>query len=155
VRLPLVAAPQELSPGSSSPVSSLPAHEGLDVLIADDNTDFADSLASLLRLHGHRVRIVHDGIAAVHAVTEQVPDAAFIDIGMPRLNGYEVARRLRSRRETEAVPLVAITGWGQEADRQRVREAGYDQHWVKPVDVQRVLQLLEGLRVVRETVARP
>jgi signal transduction histidine kinase/ActR/RegA family two-component response regulator len=155
VRLPLIAAPREAAASAAAPSSPAAVGDGLDVLIADDNTDFAESLAGLMRMHGHRVRVVHDGLAAVQAAVERAPDAAFIDIGMPGLNGYEVARRLRARRETEAVPLVAVTGWGQEADRQRVREAGYDHHWVKPVDVQRVLGLLETLRLGRLTVTRP
>ena len=102
------------------------------IVVADDNEDSAESFAMLLSFSGHEVRIVHDGAAALDAVRDFRPDFAFLDIGMPKLNGYDVARRLRM--EAARCVLVAVTGWGQEEDRMRAREAGFDRHLVKPVD---------------------
>jgi CheY-like chemotaxis protein len=104
------------------------------VLVVDDNVDAAESLAVLLRLEGHEVRVAHDGPAALAAVEADPPDLVFLDIGMPVMNGYDVARRLRRRPGLGGLVLVAVTGWGQEEDRRRSREAGFDHHLVKPVE---------------------
>ncbi len=104
------------------------------ILLADDNTDFANSLAALLAARGHDVRVAHDGAEALATAARFSPDFAFLDIGMPKVHGYEVARRLRELPATAECVLVAVTGWGQEDDRQRAREAGFDRHLVKPVD---------------------
>jgi len=88
------------------------------------------------------VRVVHDGMAAYEAAVEEHPDIAFLDIGMPALNGYELARKLRSESSEADLTLVAITGWGQESDRLHARQAGFDHHLVKPVEFERVLDLL-------------
>jgi PAS domain S-box-containing protein len=115
------------------------------VLIADDNQDAAESLAVLLRLKGHDVAVVNDGEAALRADDEQQPDVVLLDIGMPLLDGYEVARQIRSRPEARGVLLIAITGWGQEKDRRESLRAGFDHHLTKPVDPEVVAQLIKPL----------
>jgi signal transduction histidine kinase len=132
VRLPLSHARFEQTArreGASGPLG--PSRR---VLIADDNVDFATSLGALLAGRGHDVRVVNDGAHAFAMAVEFTPDIAFVDIGMPRINGYEVARRMRADPTTAACVLVAVTGWGQDSDRERAREAGFDRHLVKPVD---------------------
>ena len=104
------------------------------VLVVDDNADAAGMLDLLLRSLGHETRVVHDGIAALRAAEEFRPDIVLLDIGMPGIDGYEVARRLRGLSNVRRMRIVAVTGWGQEADRQRSRDAGFDLHLVKPVD---------------------
>jgi PAS domain S-box-containing protein len=116
------------------------------ILVADDNRDAADSLALLLRLAGHEVHAVHDGQEALEAVGWFRPDVALLDIGMPKLNGYEVARRIRGHAAGQQMVLVAITGWGQEEDKRRAAEAGFDHHLTKPVDPAALERLLSGLR---------
>jgi len=102
------------------------------------------------------VRIVHDGRAALEAATADPPDVALFDIGMPLLNGYDLARRLRADPATRALPMVAITGWGQQTDRERARDAGFDRHLVKPVDPGELVELLRSLgeRAAGRVVAR-
>ena len=112
------------------------------LLIADDNGDTAESLAALLRLDGHEVTVVHDGEQALEAIGRLRPDIALLDIGMPNISGYEVARRLRQSVPTAAVRLIAITGWGQERDKARAFEAGFDDHLTKPVEPDALIELL-------------
>jgi two-component system, sensor histidine kinase len=104
------------------------------VLLADDNEDFVNSLGQILSARGHEVRIAYDGERAIRDALEFQPDIAFLDIGMPKVHGYDVARRLRADPATAACLLVAVTGWGQESDRALARDAGFDRHLVKPVD---------------------
>jgi PAS domain S-box-containing protein len=104
------------------------------VLVTDDNVDAAESLGALLEILGHDVRTVHDGEAALELAESFRPDLILLDIGMPGLNGYEVCRRIRSRPWGREVFVVALTGWGQEEDRRRSRESGFDHHLVKPLD---------------------
>jgi len=104
------------------------------ILLADDNVDFVTSLGEILQARGHEVRIARDGVEALAAAEEFVPEVAFVDIGMPKVHGYEVARRLRAAPATSGALLVAVSGWGQENDRKRAREAGFDRHLVKPVE---------------------
>jgi CheY-like chemotaxis protein len=112
------------------------------ILIVDDNVDAAATLHMLLQSLGHETRMAHDGMRALKLAGEFNPDIVLLDIGMPGLDGYEVARRLRGLKRDKPFRIVAITGWGQEADRQRSREAGFDLHLVKPVDPQDLLQAL-------------
>jgi CheY-like chemotaxis protein len=114
------------------------------VLLADDNADFVDSLGQLLSARGHNVRIAYDGAEAISAAREFRPELAFLDIGMPKVHGYEVARRMRAEPGTARCMLVAVTGWGQESDRAQAREAGFDRHLVKPVDPTEIEAILEG-----------
>jgi signal transduction histidine kinase/ActR/RegA family two-component response regulator len=112
------------------------------VLVADDHTDAAESLASWLRMSGHEVVVANDGVEALASVASFRPDVALLDIGMPGLNGYDVARRLRQEPEGRAVWLVALTGWGQEGDKGRAYEAGFDVHLTKPIDPEIIGALL-------------
>jgi len=114
------------------------------VLVVDDNQDFANSLASVLQSMGHEVRVEHDGEAGLAAAQAFRPEVAFLDIGMPKLNGYDLAARLRAHPVTAPTTLVAVTGWGQATDLQRARDAGFDEHMVKPVEMDRLEALLRG-----------
>jgi two-component system CheB/CheR fusion protein len=111
------------------------------ILVADDNRDAADSLQRVLALFGHEVRVAYDGATAVRIGGEFRPRVAILDIGMPGTDGYEVARALRTR-QGEPMTIVALTGWGQDADRRRAAEAGFDHHLIKPVDPQMLNALL-------------
>ena len=112
------------------------------ILLADDNADFAQSLAQLLSSRGHDVRVAYDGQEAIEAARAFQPQVAFLDIGMPKVHGYDVARRMRQDAPTARCVLVAVTGWGQEGDRQRAREAGFDRHLTKPVDPREIESIL-------------
>lgn len=103
------------------------------ILVADDNRDAAESLAMLLTLDGHQVEVASNGAEAIDMFQRSQPGIAILDIGMPGLNGYEVARRIR-KAATGAVLLIAVTGWGQDADRARAAESGFDHHFTKPVE---------------------
>jgi CheY-like chemotaxis protein len=132
VRLPLsTGKPGEPAEPGHEPET---ARRAKRILLADDNVDFANSLATLLSARGHEVHVVHDGAAALLEAERFAPDIAFVDIGMPKVQGYEVARRLRALPMTASCVLVAVTGWGHDNDRRRAREAGFDRHLVKPVD---------------------
>jgi len=113
------------------------------IMLVDDNVDFVTTMATLLESQGHDVRIAHDGFAAQKIAREFLPQIAFLDIGMPGMNGYDLARHLRKIPETAAITLVAITGWGQEKDRQLSRDAGFNHHLVKPVDLTQVLAVID------------
>jgi CheY-like chemotaxis protein len=115
---------------------------GRRVLIADDNHDAAVTLSLLLQAMGHETRIAHDGLEAVQTAEDFRPEVILLDIGMPKLDGYEAARRIAKRAWAHSIRIIAVTGWGQEADRQRAREAGFHQHLVKPVDPRALSQLL-------------
>jgi len=121
--------------------STAAAQQSLRVLVADDNNDALESLALLLEVCGHEARRASDGAEALHAAAEWRPDVVLLDIGMPVLDGYEVARRIRSERWGEQMFLVAISGWGQSEDRKRATEAGFDLHFRKPIG----LPVLEGV----------
>ena len=112
------------------------------VLVVDDNVDAATMLEMLLRSLGHETRVAHDGISALRAAEEFRPDVVLLDIGMPGIDGYEVARRLRGLANMRRMRIVAVTGWGQEADRKRSEEAGFDLHLVKPVDASELANAL-------------
>jgi CheY-like chemotaxis protein len=140
VRLPLIQPPQEPPPKVDGP--GVKALTGCRILVVDDNEDSADSLGELLRLKGNDVRIAHDGLAAVNAAEAFRPELVLLDIGQPGLNGYDVARRIRQQPWGRDVILVALTGWGQDEDRRRSLEAGFDFHTVKPVELAALEQLL-------------
>ena len=139
VRLPLNDAPS-LKPAE---LGSQPAATAARrVMVADDNKDAADSLAMLLELAGHEVRVARGGRAALSLAQTFRPDVALVDIGMPDLNGYDVARQLRRERWGTGIYLVALTGWGRDDDRQQAKEVGFDRHMTKPVDPDEVDKLL-------------
>ena len=148
VRLPLAGALPEHTPAHSPSTADTAAAGGgsnLRILVADDNKDAAETLAALLEVFGHTVRQVHDGEAAVAAVQEFDPQLVLLDIGMPKLNGYECCRQIRALPRGDARTLVAITGWGQPDDRRKSTEAGFDQHLVKPVDPEELADLVSKL----------
>ena len=143
VRLPVsTQAPRAAPPAAAGPVRAA----GRRVLIVDDSEDGAESLAMLLEFGGHETYKAHDGLAALEAVERLRPDAVLLDIGLPRLNGYEVCRRIRQASWGKRMTLVALTGWGQDEDRDRSRDAGFDAHMVKPVDFDALLALLAAVR---------
>jgi CheY-like chemotaxis protein len=112
------------------------------VLLVDDNTDACDSLAELLRECGHDVRVAHDGSAALRDAPGFQPDVIVLDIGLPGMDGYEVARRLRGEPRLSGAILVALTGYGEERHRRRAEESGFDHHMTKPVDLEKLTALL-------------
>jgi len=148
--LPVAAEPASAAaPASafaSQPVNGEPA---LSVLLADDNVDFSHSFGTMLELMGHRVERVHDGLAAVAAIVGSPPDIAFVDIGMPSLDGVETVRRVRGQGNTQDVVLVAVTGRGGAEDRARAAEAGFDRYLVKPFAMQDVRDALAAAQAVR------
>jgi CheY-like chemotaxis protein/anti-sigma regulatory factor (Ser/Thr protein kinase) len=138
---------RELAAKSSSRPASLHIEPTIKrrVLIADDNRDAADSLAMLLGLDGHELCVVHDGHAAVAAFADFAPEVALLDIGMPGLDGYEVARIVRQGAGGNAVILIALTGWGQERDKALASAAGFNHHFTKPVETNRISEILRKL----------
>jgi PAS domain S-box-containing protein len=114
------------------------------VLIADDNRDAAESLAILLQMDGHEVTVAHDGLQALSAARAMPPQVVLLDIGMPKMDGYQVARALRQSAEGRRMTLIAMTGWGQESDKARAREAGFTHHFTKPVEPGLILALLRS-----------
>ena len=113
------------------------------ILIVDDNVDAAETLAEMLRLMGHEVVVVHDGATALATVASAKPEVALLDLSMPIMDGYELARRLRTHPELPKVSLVAVTGYGNERERDRARSAGFDHHLVKPLDADLLAQLID------------
>jgi CheY-like chemotaxis protein len=132
VRLPLGADALESIPARDQDGQTFPA--GHRVLIADDNRDSAESLARLLRLNGSEVETAEDGLEAVTVAGRLKPDIVLLDIGMPKLNGYDAARMIRAEAWGKRPLLIALTGWGQQEDRVRSRDAGFDAHLTKPID---------------------
>ena len=141
VRLPLAKEPATKATVTGEPRSA-PAPKSQRILVVDDNEDAAATLADLLSLMGHETRTASDGLEALEVVDEFHPDVALLDIGMPKLNGYETARRLRQDRCGREILLVALSGWGQDADRVKSSNAGFDVHLVKPVDIAEIQRLL-------------
>jgi PAS domain S-box-containing protein len=134
VSLPALADERPCERGRAAEQGEAAALPCRRILVVDDNQDAADSLGLLLRLAGQDVRTAYDGPSALDQVQAFRPALVFLDIGMPGMDGYEVARRLRQQSDLKDVVLVALTGWGQEEDRRRSREAGFDRHLVKPVE---------------------
>jgi signal transduction histidine kinase len=143
VRLP-VASRDECAPAVESPRAEANAPQAKRILLVDDNVDFATSLAALLRALGHEVRIAESGAEGLGVAAEYKPAFGFLDIGMPGMNGYDLARAMRELPGGEAMVLTAVTGWGQEKDRQRAHESGFDHHLTKPVEVERIRAILEA-----------
>jgi signal transduction histidine kinase/DNA-binding response OmpR family regulator len=152
IRLPLLAvqtAPLDVA-APAAPAAMAVLDDGatdgsLRVLVVDDNIDAADTLAALLELGGHTIRVANDGYQAIEMARSFHPQVVFLDIGLPGMNGYEVARRLRETPGMERGILVALTGWGTREDRERSSEAGFDHHLTKPADMDAVESLLAGL----------
>ncbi len=125
-----------------APKESAAGPEGRRILLVEDHGDGRQMLADLLRLWGHEVAEAEDGVAGLERLRRELPDVALIDIGLPGLDGYEVARRARAE-AGRGVRLIAVTGYGQPADRRRALEAGFDAHLVKPVNLEQLRRLLE------------
>jgi two-component system CheB/CheR fusion protein len=142
VRLP-VSAGLPTAAASSDRTQAGPST--LNCLVVDDNVDAANSLAMLLELGGHQVRIAHDGPAALHAAQEYRPRLMLLDIGLPQMSGYEVCRQIRAQDWGHEMVIAALTGWGQEEDRRKSKEAGFDQHLVKPVTYDVLMELLASV----------
>ena len=142
VRLPRHDADAEPVPRDDGAVAD--SEGGCEVLVVDDNVDAAESLAMLLQLQGHAAHAVHSGDAALAAIADGAYQAVLLDIGLPDLSGYEVARRIRARLGDRCPRLIALTGWGQESDRERAREAGFDEHLTKPADPDALARLVAG-----------
>jgi PAS domain S-box-containing protein len=151
VELP-VAAPAPSVREAPASAAAPTGPEGLRILVVDDNIDAADMLASLFQMGGHQVRKVHTGRDAVEAAEAFAPDVAFLDIGLPDMDGYAVARELRARPGTTPV-LAALTGWGAETDRARSRDAGFDHHLTKPAGLDQIEAILAEARASRRIAA--
>jgi signal transduction histidine kinase len=149
------AAAAEAGPADVPDPAAQPTSVTRRILVADDNSDALESLAQLLELGGHEIHKAADGVQALEAATRVRPDVVLLDIGMPGMDGYEVARRIRSQPWGREATLVALTGWGQETDRKRSREAGFDSHCIKPLDLQRLFTLLDSLPAPGRPGAKP
>jgi CheY-like chemotaxis protein len=149
VRLPALPAESRASGDEARPDAGPAGQRRCKVLVVDDNRDAADSLAMLIGLDGHEVRMAHDGLEALEVGAQFRPDFMLLDIGMPKLNGYAVAQRLRREAWGERVVLVALTGWGSREDRERAFESGFNHHLTKPVDPDLVRALMSGDEGIR------
>jgi PAS domain S-box-containing protein len=154
IRLPAAPAMRETAaqPASAPMATGDPIGERA-ILVVDDNEDAADTLAAFLEGAGHRVCVAYDGPSALRAAAVEPPDVALLDIGLPVMDGYELASRLRELPVLENLALVAVTGYGQESDRTRSRAAGFDAHLVKPVDLAEVEALVRSIRAQRQRAA--
>jgi signal transduction histidine kinase/ActR/RegA family two-component response regulator len=145
-RLPIASAATPKSPDEyRNGDTAAPRYR---ILLADDNVDFARNLADLLRATGHTVRVTHDGDQALEAAAQFQPEFAFLDIGLPKMNGYDLARRLREQPSIKDCVLVAVTGWGQAKDRELAAQAGFDHHLVKPVKFEQIQRIVTSGRPV-------
>ena len=143
VRLPLASAPQEIAPRAAPPVQ--PAHARRRILLVDDNADSVESLRLLLELNGHQVSAAHDAATALARAGAFQPDVCLLDIGLPGMDGFELARRLRATPQAGAATYFALTGYGQDEDRRRAHEAGFARLLVKPVDPGLLFALIDAL----------
>jgi signal transduction histidine kinase len=152
IRLPIsFERADEAQDTAAAPEADTTATFRRRILLADDNQDALESLAMLLSLNGHEVHQARDGLRALELAAQCRPEIAVLDIGMPRADGYEVAKRIRSEPWGRGITLVALTGWGQESDRQRAEEAGFDIHLTKPVDPAMMDKLLAGVLPARHS----
>jgi CheY-like chemotaxis protein len=147
VRLPVLVEKLEGAvPEPSTEPTGITAHR---ILVVDDNADAASSLATLLEMTGNETHAAYDGLEAVEAAEKFRPDVILLDIGLPRLNGLDACRRIREQPWGKNVLLVALTGWGQDIDRSKSKEAGFDAHMVKPVDYAALVKLLAEKQTTR------
>jgi signal transduction histidine kinase/ActR/RegA family two-component response regulator len=152
VRLPLASEAQVSETGQPREDQKSPEtpRRICRILVVDDNRDAARTLELLLKTGGHQVAVAHTGPAALEAVVAQKPEVVLLDIGLPEIDGYEVARRIRVQRPHQGIVLIAVTGWGQPEDRQRALDAGFDHHLTKPVNYAVLTELLGGICEARE-----
>lgn len=145
VRLPVVTPSSSSGRPGRSEISEAAPSSAHRILVVDDNRDAAEMLAELLILSGNELRLAHDGLEALEVSDDFRPDVVLLDIGLPGMNGYEVARKIREQTWGERIVLVALTGWGQDEDKRRSRDAGFDHHLTKPVEPDVLLALLTSL----------
>lgn len=148
VRIPLAAEairPPAVGRDAATPAAGAP----LDILVVDDNRDSAETLAMLMRIRGHTVKTAHDGPETLRLLASFRPQLILLDLGLPGMSGYEVARRVRESTSLRGVTLTALTGWGQDEDRRRTREAGFDHHMVKPADPDELERIIDAVRARR------
>jgi two-component system CheB/CheR fusion protein len=152
IRLPRHGGERETPIAAASHPAKLTAvvNHPLRILVVDDNIDAAESLALLLDLTGHQVRTAHTGPEALALMPEFQPHAVLLDIGLPGMDGHEVAQQIRSRQDLTGALLIAVTGYGQDADRRRSAEAGFQHHLVKPIDPAELQNLLAAIEVDHE-----
>ena len=143
--------PQTPSAQEPAPAHSRAAPVARRILVVDDNRDSADSLAMILKLSGHQTHLAYDGLAALEAARTLRPEVVLLDIGLPRMNGFDVCREIRAQPWGETMLLIALTGWGQDGDRRRVKDAGFDHHLIKPVDFTVLQQLMTSIPIPRDT----
>ena len=145
VRLPTIShLPAANVPEVTVPVVAEPASPARRILIVDDNVDYAESLATLLSVEGHETYVEHNGIAGLETAERLRPDVVMLDLGLPYIDGLDACRRIREQRWGRQMLLIAVTGWGQDIDRRRSSEAGFDHHFVKPVDARMLASVLAG-----------
>ena len=132
------------SPSLATARSAGSGHSSKRILLADDNRDAAESLAIILRLEGHEVELAHDGESALAKYAASRPDVALLDIGMPKRDGYEVARQIRASAAGAEITLIAVTGWAQDSDKLQSKAAGFDHHLTKPVEPEKLIGLLSS-----------
>jgi CheY-like chemotaxis protein len=143
VKLPAIPVLREEQPPARQ---TEPVHKGpARVIVVEDNRDAAGSLAMLLQLLGHHVRVVHEGVAAIDIARTDMPDVMLIDIGLPGMNGYEVARRIRQNADLKKIVLVALTGYARDEDRQNALATGFDHHFAKPLNFAALRELVDQL----------
>jgi two-component system CheB/CheR fusion protein len=143
VRLPLApSAPAGTAPGGQPPVEAEPPSEGRRLLVVEDQPDAAEGLAELMRMRGWAAEVALDGAAALEIASARPPEVVLLDLGLPGLDGYEVAKRLRRLAGLDAALVIALSGYGRDEDRRRSTEAGIDHHLVKPVDLTELDRLL-------------
>lgn len=142
VRLPELTQTPE-TPNEPT-ASESPATTSRRILVVDDNRDAAKTMAMLLKITGNEIRIAYDGLEALETANQFQPDIILLDIGLPKLNGYEVASKIRDESWGKNMIIVALTGWGQPDDRGRSAEIGFNAHMVKPVDYDELVKLLAG-----------
>ena len=134
----------EVVENASAGRSTAPAQSAasLRILVVDDNADSASTMALLLSLYGYEVEVANDGVDAIGYLDRFEPDVALLDIGMPKMNGYALAEHIRARKKGKQPMLIAVTGWGQEDDLQRAKAAGFDHHFVKPVEPSELFEVV-------------
>lgn len=142
LRLPVTAASRDAAQASDQP-SGVTAHQRR-ILVVDDNLDAAEGTCLLLKLQGHEAQAVHDGEAALQAVKRLQPEIVLLDLGLPQMDGFEISRRIRAMPGGQGMKIVALTGWGQPADKRRTRAAGFDEHLTKPIDEARLFRVIGG-----------
>lgn len=142
VRLPRATAAEASASATKTAATDARTGQSLKVLVVDDNTDAASTLADILRILGHTVRLENDGLSGVRTAADFQPEVILMDLGLPGINGYEAARRIRASEDGRRSRLIAVSGWGQEEDKLRSREAGFDEHWVKPIGLDRLKDLM-------------